>query len=318
MQQPTKAVVPAAGFGTRQYPATSAVRKEFFPLVDRNGRPKPALQLLVEEAVESGFEKVCIICGPDTEEMCRRHFSAIDPQDRARFQGKPNALAASARLQDLGRRLSYVRQEQQLGLGHAVWCARDWLAGEPFLMMLGDHTFVSNGERRCAQQLREAWEGHSLTALFPGGPERLPRYGVARGQMVDERRVDLEGFEEKPPLQVARERCSVDRLPGDTFLLHFGMHVFSPAIIEILDEMVQAHDGGRTAEIELTTAQDTMCSREPYEGYVVDGASYDIGSPLGLLEAQVGLALAGEFKDTMTDIWRRENERPGEHTGEPT
>lgn len=310
MQQVTRAVIPAAGIGTRQYPATSHVRKEFFPLVDGDGLAKAALQLLVEEAVFSRLEEVCVICGPDTEAACRAHFSALSEELRPRFEGNPGALEQSRLLADLGRRLTYVRQDEPLGLGHALWCARDWADGEPVLLMLGDHAFVSTGERRCARQVLDAWQGNSITSLFRSGPENLDRYGVAIGTMIDERRVAVSGFVEKPSPDVARERCSMDGLPPDTFLLHFGLHLFTPCIMDILDEMVrQDHRVG--GEIQLTAAQDELARRETYEGYVVDGASYDIGSPLGLLEAQVGLALSGRMRETIETIWRRQKRRFG-------
>jgi len=306
MPQVRKAIIPAAGLGTRQYPATQAARKEFFPLADRDGYSKPVIQVVVEEALAGGAEEVCIVCQPGAEEEFRRYFHAMPAELRAHFAGKDWAYGQSDHLQRLGECIHYVAQERQEGLGHAIWCARDWAGGEPVLALLGDHVYVSTTDVRCAAQLTSAYEGGSVTALVPVGPDQLPRFGVARGRPVegDQRRIVAEGFVEKPDETTARARCRVAGLPADTYLAHFGMHVFSPGIFEVLDEMVGSglREGG---EFQLTTAQDILCAREPYAGLVMDGVHYDIGTPAGMLEAQIALAVAGRLRDDVRRIWRR-------------
>ncbi len=145
-----------------------------------------------------------------------------------------------------------------------------------------------------------------MTALVPVGPEQLPRFGVARGRPADgdPRRIVAEGFIEKPDEATARARCRIEGQPPDTYLAHFGMHVFSPGIFEVLDEMVR-DDRRDRGEFQLTTAQDILCAREPYAGLVMDGVHYDIGTPAGLLEAQLALALAGRLREDVQRIWRR-------------
>jgi UTP--glucose-1-phosphate uridylyltransferase len=312
MPRVTKAIIPAAGLGTRQYPATQATRKEFFPLADRDGFSKPVIQIVVEEALAGGAEEVCIVCQPGAEEEFRRYFRPMPEDLRARFSGKDWALEQSEQLRRLGECIRYVVQERQEGLGHAVWCAREWAGGEPVLALLGDHVYVSTTEVRCAAQLTSAYEalgaheGGSLTALVPVGPESLPRFGVARGRPADRdgRQIVAEGFIEKPDEATARTRCRIEGLPADTYLAHFGMHVFSPGIFEVLDEMVRSDRRDR-GEFQLTTAQDILCAREPYAGLVMDGVHYDIGTPSGLLEAQLALAVSGRLRDDVQRIWRR-------------
>ncbi|MHC4481276.1 MAG: sugar phosphate nucleotidyltransferase, partial [Planctomycetota bacterium] len=143
----SKAVIPAAGLGTRQYPASACVRKGFFPLVDRDGCTKPVLQIVIEEALAGGVDEVCIVGLPSMEEACRRCFSAMPPAFAEALGDVPWAREQARRLQQIGERLSFVPQREPKGLGHALWCARDWIGGEPFLVLLGDHVFVSTAER---------------------------------------------------------------------------------------------------------------------------------------------------------------------------
>lgn len=312
MSRLSKAIIPAAGLGTRQYPATQATRKEFFPLAGLDGFSKPIIQIVVEEALAGGVEEVCIVCQPGAEEEFRRYFCAMPQELRPRFAGKDWAYGQSERLADLGRRICYIVQERQEGLGHAIWCAREWAGGQPVLVLLGDHVYVSTSQVSCAAQLARAYEalraheGGSVTALVPVGPEQLPRFGVVRGRLADgdARRIAAEGFIEKPDEATARARCRIKGLPPDTYLAHFGMHAFSPRIFDVLDEMVRAgrRDGG---EFQLTTAQDILCARESYAGLVMDGTHYDIGTPTGMLEAQLALALAGRLRQDIQRIWRR-------------
>jgi UTP--glucose-1-phosphate uridylyltransferase len=306
MPSVTKAIIPAAGLGTRQYPATAAVRKEFFPLADRDSCSKPVIQIVAEEALAGGVEEVCIVCQPGAEEEFRRYFRPM-PQDlRPRFRGKQWAFEQSENLARLGERIHYVVQERQEGLGHAVWCAREWAGGEPVLVLLGDHVYVSTAGERCAAQLTAAFDGPSVTALVPVGPDQLPRFGVARGRPAggDARRIVAEGFIEKPDEATARARCCIPGLPPDTYLAHFGMHVFAPGIFDVLDEMVRT-DRRDNGEFQLTTAQDVLCGREPYAGLVIAGFHYDIGTPAGMMEAQFALALAGRLGEDVQRIWRR-------------
>src|SRR3954470_14869485 len=158
MKKVRKAVITAAGRGTRQYPATSTVQKEMIPLVDRDGITKPTLQIVAEEALESGIEEICIITGPGDEENYKKHFQGLSSDLLPAFKGKEWALAESRKLEHLNKILTYVTQPTPEGFGHAVYQARSFVGDEPFLLMLGDHIYGSRNEKRCARQLIDVFE----------------------------------------------------------------------------------------------------------------------------------------------------------------
>src|SRR5689334_5661074 len=133
MSKVRKAVITAAGMGTRHYPASATMQKELFPLVDRDGTTRPTLQIIVEEAVDAGIEEVCIVTAPWSVEQLRNHFRRIPESMQAYFRANGWALEESERLEALGRKITYVVQEKQEGYGHAVYCARDFVGEEPFL-----------------------------------------------------------------------------------------------------------------------------------------------------------------------------------------
>jgi len=216
MHEVRKAVVPAAGLGTRQYPATAAVRKEFFPLVNRDAVAKPAIQIAVEEALAAGVDQVCIVCDEQTERACRCHFRAIPQELLPHYHEKPAALEQSRRLAEMGKRLAYARQPERLGLGHAVWCAHELVGDCPFLVLLPDHIYLSASSERCAAALARAYAGRSVTALVEVGEEGLAGHGIARGAFEDGSRTLLRvgGFLEKPDAGTARARCRVGGPPG--------------------------------------------------------------------------------------------------------
>ena len=301
-----KAVIPAAGLGTRQYPATSSVRKELFPLVDRDGFTKPVLQIVVEEALDSGIEQVCIVGQPGAEKDLRGHFRPIPAELADRFRDKGWAWPQSRRLEEIAERLSFVEQPRQEGLGHAVWCAREWAGDEPFQVLLGDHVFISTGRARCAAQLLQAYRSGSVTAFTVTGEEDLSRYGVGFGRLREgsSRELDIVGFKEKPGPETARRECAVSGLPAGNYLTHFGMHIFSPGIFSVLDEMIRL-DRRERGEFQLTTAQDLLCRREPYAGLIMEGLRYDTGTPLGMLNAQMALALSGSLREEARRLWQQ-------------
>ncbi len=302
----SKAVIPAAGLGTRQYPASSGVRKEFFPLVDADGYAKPVIHMVVEEALAAA-EAACIVCRPGAADEFARYFRTMPAELRHRFEGKDWAFEWSERLEALGRRLTYVEQPTQQGLGHAVWCARQWLGKDRFLVLLGDHVYVSHSGQRCSQRLCEAFGEDSVTALLPVSADGVERFGVVRGSLEDGDRLSAEGFIEKPDPQTARRECRIEGLPEGRYLAHFGMHVFTPGVLDVLEEMIR-DDRRDDGEFQLTTAQDTLCRREPYHGLVMDGAHFDMGTPAGMLEAQMALALSGRLRSEAKTTWRRLNE----------
>lgn len=311
VQRVKKAVIPVAGRGTRQYPASRAVPKAMFPLVDRDGRSKPLIQILVEEAVEAGIEEVCIVTASGQEKVYREYFGASNEAALQGFRGKDWAILESEKLAGLGERLRFVEQESPEGFGHAVYQARRFVGDEPFLLMLGDHVYVSDTKDRCAKQIILAFEEFNpevMTAVAPTLERQLHLFGVVRGRAMDVGRgvYVAEKIVEKPGIDEARRTLGTPGLPTGTYLGHFGMHIFSSRIFESLEYLIKSdvrHDG----EIQLTAAQEHLRSRSAqYCAVVVQGQRYDTGVPFGLVEAQMALALSGahraEFCEAMVRI----------------
>ncbi|MFQ6098787.1 MAG: UTP--glucose-1-phosphate uridylyltransferase [Armatimonadota bacterium] len=295
-----KAVITAAGRGTRQYPATNVVQKELFPLVDRDGIAKPVIQLVAEEALESGIEEICIVTAPDGEPAFREHFRPLGGDKQAAFSDKDWALRQSETLPRLGRIISYAHQESQEGFGHAVYCARAFVGEEPFLLMLGDHVYISNERRRCARQLLDAFERHGCTvsSVQRTPASELHLFGAVGGEPLpgEPGMFRVTELKEKPSPDYARAHLRVSGLGEDEYLCFFGMHVFTPGIFNCLREHIKG-DVRERGEIQLTSAQDLLRQREQYLACEIDGLRLDMGVPEGYVQTQVALALHSSFAD---------------------
>src|SRR5207253_7165509 len=165
MAKVRKAVITAAGRGTRQYPASTAVQKEMFPLVDRDGLTKPVIQIIGEEAIESGIEEICIITQPGEEKLYREYFKRLDDDMVKAFRGKDWAILESEKLGAFGERLHFAEQHTPEGFGHAVYQAKKFVGDDPFLLLLGDHVYISDTKDRCALQLVRVFEQYMLDAV---------------------------------------------------------------------------------------------------------------------------------------------------------
>jgi UTP--glucose-1-phosphate uridylyltransferase len=278
-----KAVITAAGRGTRHYPASKAVQKELFPLVDRDGVTKPMIQIIAEEAIGSGIEEICIVTPPGGAVVYQNYFDA---------PGRDEALAR------IGKRLHFAEQPSPEGFGHAVYQARRFAGHEPFLLLLGDHVHISTVRRRCARQLigvHEARSPDAVSAVQLEQEQSLHLFGTIKGEAVDPPSGVYLALKivEKPSIAVAREQLTTPGLPPATYLAHFGMHVFPPRIFDVLEHLIK--DNRReNGEIQLTAAQEHL--RRESSNYlvaVVQGIRCDAGIPSGLLQTQIALALHG-------------------------
>jgi UTP--glucose-1-phosphate uridylyltransferase len=304
MAKVRKAVITAAGRGTRQYPASTAVQKEMFPLVDRDGLTKPVIQIIGEEAIESGIEEICIITQPGEENIYRDYFRRLDDSMVKSFRGKDWAILESEKLAAFGERLHFAEQLTPEGFGHAVYQAKKFVGDEPFLLMLGDHIYISDIKDRCARQIIGVYEKYMLeavTAVQPTLERQLHHFGVIKGAPVDPNKgiykADL--IHEKPTTEFAREHLATPGLPAGNYLAHFGMHVFGAQIFDSLDYLIK-NNIREKGEIQLTAAQEHL--RQHSEKYWVlhtQGQRYDTGIPYGLMETQLALALNGIHR---TDI----------------
>lgn len=305
-----KAVITAAGRGTRQYPATSVVQKEMLPLVDRDGLTKPLIQIIAEEALDAGITEICIVVSPGDEEKFRQYFRALQKDLLPAFSGKEWALKESEKLARIETSLTFVIQENPEGYGDAVYRARNFVGDEPFLLLLGDHVYISSGKVRCARQLVDAYhssEAEAVSAVKPTPAKLLHLFGTLQGTPRNEsgRLFTIGGIKEKPDVEYARRYLMTPGIAPDHYLCHFGIHVFPPVIFECLARHI--HDNVReNGEIQLTSAQEemrTLLSR--YCGYEVSGERYDAGIPFGLMEAQLALGLAGVHRQELIESLAR-------------
>jgi UTP--glucose-1-phosphate uridylyltransferase len=269
-----KAVFPAAGWGTRFLPATKAQPKEMLPLVD-----KPIIQYAVEEAVSAGIEQVIIVTSSQKRAI-EDHFDlSYELEHLLEERGEIERLRQIRHISDLAQ-IAYVRQKEQLGLGHAVLMAKELVGHEPFAVILSDDVVV--GERPCIGQLVHAYAQtrSSVVAVMEVPPEETSRYGVIGGQRVeggDGRLWKIDRLVEKPA-------------PGDapSNLAIIGRYVLTPKIFDKLEQTARGAGG----EIQLTDAIHALMEEQSVYGYEFEGTRYDAGTTMGWLKAQVELALA--------------------------
>lgn len=299
-----KAVITAAGRGTRQYPASSTVQKEMFPLVDVDGLTKPTIQIIAEEALEAGVDAICIVTAPGDEEMYRRHFRGLAEDLLPAYRDKEWALRESERLRRIEQVLHYVAQDSPQGYGHAVHCAKDWVGDEPFLLLLGDHVYISCHPegKRCARQVVDVFEQHGQTvSSIKRTPQSLLHlFGTVRGEPLptEDGLYRVEAMVEKPSVDRAERELRTPGLAPGEYLCFFGMHVFTPAILDCLSHTI-AHGVRERGEFQLTTAQAMLAKQEPYLAFEVQGQRYDMGVPFGLAETQLALALHSPMRRDM-------------------
>ena len=275
-----KAVIPAAGFGTRLFPASKAMKKELFPVIDKSGRAKPAIMAIVEEAIDAGIEEVCLIVQSGDTELFESFFKTPPRIEHYNKLSKENRAYCDYLL-ELGSRITFVTQDVQEGFGHAVYCAREWVGSEPFLLMLGDHLYGSDEEKCCARQVVEAYEqvGHSVVGLKVTPIELLSNFGCVTGAWKEENSLlSVTEFYEKPDAEYAMEHLHVDGMDIDQFLTVFGIYVIQPQIFEFLEQSI-AHNLRERGEFQLTSCLDELRKVEGFSGYVVKGRRFDIGLP---------------------------------------
>jgi UTP--glucose-1-phosphate uridylyltransferase len=265
-----KAVIPAAGWGTRFLPATKAQPKEMLPLVDT-----PIIQYVVEEAIASGIEDIIIITGRGKRAI-EDHFDRSVELETVLDQGRKNDLLSTIR--DLGNMadIHFIRQKEQLGLGHAIYQARKHIGDEPFAVLLGDEIYV--GETPCLSQLLDvqAEMGGSVIGVNSVPMADVRRYGVIRPQTLGPRLYRALDLVEKP---------SVEEAPSNLAII--GRYILDPGIFEVLGETPP----GRNGEIQLTDGLKKLNEFSPIYAYDPDTRRYDVGEKLGYLQATVELAL---------------------------
>lgn len=276
-----KAVIPAAGFGTRFLPATKAIPKEMLPIVD-----KPTLQYIVEEAIASGIEDLLIITSRGKDAIVNHFDKAYELESVLERDGKSEMLNIVREVSDKIN-VHFIRQQEQKGLGHAVLCAKSFVGDEPFAVMLGDDVVVA--DKPCLKQLIEQFEKYNATVLGVQkvGMENISKYGAVDCDNVAERMYKVNAMVEKPKKEDA---------PSDVAVL--GRYVITPAIFECLEKTAPGAGG----EIQLTDALAMLSESEGMYAYDFVGKRYDIGNKQGFLAATVDFALSrDDLKDEFAE-----------------
>jgi len=268
-----KAVIPVAGYGTRMYPATKMVKKEFFPIVDSDGYAKPAILIILNELINAGIEEICLIIRPGEETLYLSLF-----HERQEGHSLPDGLSGYERnLSQLSEKITFAYQEQMLGFGHAVYQSETFANDEPVLLLLGDHLYKSNSGINCVSQLIDAYENtEKLTiGLFEIAPDDVSKYGVIKGKFLSEEEslVKLEMLVEKPSVEYAKLQLGIDGKQYGVFMYVLTQDVFA--------RLGQQFKDGKTefGEFQLTPALDAVAKNNSAFGVLIDGERFDIGLP---------------------------------------
>ncbi len=268
-----KAIIPAAGLGTRFLPATKAQPKEMLPILD-----KPTIQFIIEEAVASGIEEILIITGRNKRAI-EDHFDKSVELDLQLEQGNKTDLLEIVRNISNMADIHYIRQKEPKGLGHAISCAKAFVGNEPFAVMLGDD--VVDSETPCLRQLINCFNEYKTSIL---GVQEIPhedvsKYGIVEGFHIEDRVHKVRNLVEKP---------SAEEAPSNIAIL--GRYIITPEIFNILENTPP----GKGGEIQLTDALNTLIEREAMYAYNFQGRRYDVGDKLGFLQATIEYALKKE------------------------
>lgn len=277
MKKIKKAIIPAAGMGTRFLPATKAMPKEMLPIVD-----KPTIQYIVEEAIASGIEDIIIVTGK-TKRAIEDHFdSNFELEESLKKSGKMDLLK---KVQEAEVDIHYIRQHEPKGLGHAIWCARNFIGDEPFAVLLGDDIVRAEtpGLKQLIDQYNET--GSSIVGVQTVPENETNRYGIVDVCEKFGRLYDVKEFVEKPPLGTAPSNLAI-----------MGRYVLTPGIFAHLEK----HEIGAGGEIQLTDAIQAVNETEKVYAYDFDGKRYDVGEKLGFVTTTIELALENdEIKDDL-------------------
>ena len=272
-----KAIIPAAGLGTRFLPATKAQPKEMLPIVD-----KPTLQYIIEEAIASGIEEILIITGRNKKSIEDHFDKSIELELELEKSGKTEMLEMVRHISDMIN-IQYIRQKEPRGLGHAILCAKSFIGDEPFAVILGDD--IVDSKTPCLKQLLDIYYEYNTTII---GVQKIDRndvnkYGIIQGKYIDENIHLIKDLVEKPDIESAPSNIAI-----------LGRYILKPDIFKILENQKP----GKNNEIQLTDALKTLCETQAMYAYEFEGKRYDVGEKFGFLQATVEFALKNnELKD---------------------
>lgn len=266
-----KAIFPVGGLGTRFLPATKAMPKEMLPVVD-----KPLIQYAVEEAQAAGIEEFIFVTGRGKAAIEDHFDHSYELEDVLRERGKHAELKEIRHWLPKPGRVAYTRQQEPLGLGHAVWCARNLIGDDPFAVLLADDLILA--DRPCLKQMVDAYAevGGNMVAVMDVPRAHTSRYGVLDIARESGKLVEVRGLVEKPPAEKAPSTLSI-----------IGRYILQPEVMEHLDRK----ERGAGGEIQLTDALARMIGRSPFYGYRFEGTRFDCGDKVGFFEATIAFAL---------------------------
>ena len=272
-----KAIIPAAGLGTRFLPATKSQPKEMLPIVD-----KPTLQYIIEEAIESGIEEILIITGRNKKSIEDHFDKSVELELELEQKGKTEMLEMVRDISNMVN-IHYIRQKEPKGLGHAIYCAKSFIGDEPFAVLLGDD--IVDNDVPCLRQLMDAYEEYRTTILGVQTveSENVNKYGIIDAKHIEDRVYKVKDLVEKP---------DIDKAPSNIAIL--GRYIITPEIFDILEDLPI----GKGGEVQLTDALKRLSKKEAMYAYNFEGRRYDVGDKLGFLEATVDFALK---KDELRD-----------------
>ena len=284
-----KAIIPAAGLGTRFLPATKAQAKEMLPIVD-----KPTLQYIIEEAIESGIEEILIVTGRNKKSIEDHFDRSVELELELEQKGKTAMLEM---VQDISNMVNihYIRQKEPKGLGHAIHCAKSFIGDEPFAVLLGDD--IVDASTPCLKQMIDAYDEYKTTVLGVQevAKENVDKYGILDVKHIEDRVYKVKDMVEKP---------AVEEAPSNIAIL--GRYIITPEIFNILENQTP----GKGGEIQLTDALQTLATKEAIYAYNFEGRRYDVGDKLGFLEATVDFALKRpELRDDFIEFLKTKSDK---------
>ena len=269
-QRVKKAIIPAAGLGTRFLPATKAQAKEMLPIVD-----KPTLQYIIEEAIASGIEEILIVTGRNKKSIEDHFDRSVELELELEQKGKTAMLEMVQEISNMVN-IHYIRQKEPKGLGHAIHCAKSFIGDEPFAVLLGDD--IVDAKTPCLKQMINAYDEYktSILGVQEVAEENVDKYGILDVKHIEDRVYKVKDMVEKP---------SKEEAPSNIAIL--GRYIITPAIFDILENQ----EPGKGGEIQLTDALQTLATKEAIYAYNFEGKRYDVGDKLGFLQATVDFAL---------------------------
>ena len=284
-----KAIIPVAGFGTRLYPATRTIKKDFFPMPCPDGMVRPVILILLEELVKSGVEEICLVLGSKEERQLYKDFFDRPLPDEHLRKLNAEAQEYENRILDIGKRLRYVYQYEKRGFGHAVYQAADFAGNEPVLLLLGDTLYRSSTNKPCALQMIEEYERYNqlMVSIHPIPLAVVSHYGILSGVWEDKERtvLNVSVMQEKPKASYAEEFLAVRNGEGQKeYYSVFGQCILTPDVFAQLASDIAAADeaGDTTKEIELTAALEAVRQKSGMIGVRLNGTMYDMGNPKAL------------------------------------